>query len=475
MNLKYTLIGGLALSALTAPALADNTDFSFPIHDIIITSNIPMVNIAVRNMSNSTDPEDRDLRVVSQTPVIPVSGQVWCKQYENAEANATRAQIMFGNVIVRAGQNGSEIFPLGPYSLSEIDSFNGTHNLENFQIDAAFEFPDSYDRNLLVDLTPFNPVRTVEHRLEQYVENGAGSEADFLRVDDVFQIQVTLNAVGWCDYESQNTSGEYAGARGVPMTVAIFYHGDPDIQDVIGTVGGANTVAAPPPDRARATTRTRGAGTTPPARNSRPARAEDDQRAARGGVRVAVGDINNDRRDKPAGIADKQQQARGRTRSRATVDAAASSATDPLDDGTDTDSDGVQTSTQYPYRLEVAPAPDPQAGLIVPAVQRVRESASSNANTSVGQSRRRGGAIVEDARNTQERQAAPLDALRVINEAADGGSAQESAGLEPDEIDAPASSTPGVEPDEIDAPAQAADAEPQDAFMHMRSGRNPDR
>ncbi|WP_420433628.1 hypothetical protein [Hyphobacterium sp.] len=474
MNLKYTLIGGMALSALTSPALADSTDFSFPIHDIIVTSNIPTVNIAVRNISNSTDPEDRDLRVVSQTPVIPVSGQVWCKLYDNAEANATRAQIMFGNVIVHAGQNGSEIFPLGPYSLSEIDSFNGTHNLENFQIDAAFEFPDSYDRDLLVDFTPFNPVRTVEQRLEQYVENGAGSEADFLRVDDVFQLQVTLNAVGWCEYESQNTSGEYAGARGVPMTVTIFYHGDPDIQDVIGTVGGASTITAPPPNRARASTRTRGGASTPPARNSRPARAEDDQRAARGGVRVAVGDINNDGREKPGILTEKQQQARGRTRSRATVDGAASSAADPLDDGTDTDSDGVQTSTQYPYRLEVAPA-EPQAGLIVPAVQRVRESRSSSANAAPGQSRRRGGAVVEDVRDTRDGQAAPLDALLVINEAAGGGGAQETEGLEPDEIDAPAQARAGVEPDEIDAPAQAADAEPRDAFMHLRLGRNRDR
>lgn len=407
MILKQTLVGGLALSALAAPAFADHTDFSFPVHDIIITSNIPTVNFAVRNMSSSTDPEDRDLRVVSQTPVIPVSGQVWCKQYQNAEAGALRAQILFGNAIVMAGENGSDVYPLGTFSGSNVNSFNGTHNLENFQIEAAFDVPTTYDRHALVDLTPFNPVRTVEHHLEQFVENGAGSEADFLRVDDVFQVQVRLNAVGWCSYNSANTSGEYAGLRGVPMTVTIFYHGDPDIQDIIGTVGGANTVAAPVPNRAREVTRTRGTDTAPPGRTSRPARADDDNRAARGGIRVSAGDINSDGHRKPATLAGKQAQlGTGRTQGRAEVGSAQAAANDPLRDGTDTDSDGAQ------------------AGLILPAVQRVR-AADDPSGAAAGDERNSPPVQAVDA---DQDQAAPVDALHVINELADDG-------VEPEEID----------------------------------------
>jgi hypothetical protein len=395
MSHKYTLIGGIAAVALSVPGFADQTDFSFPVHDILITSNIPTVNISVRNMSNSTDPEDRDLRVVSSTPVIPVTGQVWCKSYDHAETAALRAQIMFGNVNIVAEQGGAGPMMLGPYSASGFDTFSGTHELENFAIDAALEFPDSFDRHALVNLDPFNPVRVVEDRMEFFVENGAGSEADFMRVDDVFETEVTLNAVGWCGYDSNNTSGEYAGARGVPVTVTIFYHGDADIQDVIQTVGGANTVAAQPPDRARGTATTRGSSATPPARTNRPARARSDngdERTARGGVRVASGDISGDGR-KIAATPKQQQQARGRAQSRANVSPAQASATEPGNDGLDNDSDGASA-----------------AALIVPAVQSVRGA---------------------------------------------GRRPQANAGVEPDEIDAPAQAHTGVEPEEIDAPAQA--------------------
>ncbi|GJL97877.1 MAG: hypothetical protein DHS20C06_16940 [Hyphobacterium sp.] len=398
MSLKYTLIGSIAAAALSVPVFADQTDFSFPVHDILITSNVPTVNISVRNMSNSTDPEDRDLRVVSSTPVIPVTGQVWCKSYDHAETAALRAQIMFGNVNIVSEQGGAGPLMIGPFSASGFDTFNGTHELENFAIDAALEFPDSFDRHALVNLDPFNPVRVVENRMEQYVENDAGSEADFMRVDDVFETQVTLNAVGWCDYDSNNTNGEYAGARGVPVTVTIFYHGDADIQDVIHTVGGANTVAAQTPDRARRATTTRGSSATPPARNNRPARARSDdaqQRAFHGGVRVATGDVNGDGRK----IADtkKQQTGRGRTQSRADVSPAQASSTGPGNDGLDTDSDGAR------------------AGLILPAVQNARKA---------------------------------------------GRRPQANAGVEPDEIDAPAQANTGVEPEEIDARATASDEPP---------------
>jgi hypothetical protein len=398
MSLKYTLIGGIAAVALAVPAFADQTDFSFPVHDILITSNTQTVNISVRNMSNSTDPEDRDLRVVSSTPVIPVTGQVWCKSYDHAETAALRAQIMFGIVNIVAEQGGAGPLMLGPYSASGFDTFSGTHELENFAIDAALEFPDSFDRHALVNLDPFNPVRVIEDRMEFYVENGAGSEADFMRVDDVFETEITLNAVGWCNYASNNTNGEYAGARGVPVTVTIFYHGDADIQDVIQTVGDANTVAAQAPDRARRAATTRGSSATPPARTNRPARARDgnnDERAVHGGVRVAVGDVNGDRY--------KQQTGRGRTQSRARVEASANThGTDPMRDGTDTDSDGTGTA------------------LIVPAVQRIRSGS------------------VRPQPNT---------------------------GVEPDEIDAPAQSNTGLEPDEIDARTSAPQAAALDALL----------
>lgn len=295
--MKTLLLAG-AMALASTPALADQTDLSFPVHDIIITSNIPAVNVSVRNVSASTDPAQRDLRMVSADPVLQVTGQVWCKSYNTADTAALRARVMYGNAQVVTAQNGADILPVGPWSLSQTQTFSGTHTLENVSISSTMNLPDSWNGG--VNLAGFNPVEFVEGRLEHFVAQNAGSEADFLRVDDVFVTTVTLNLVGWCSYESQNTSGEYAGLRAVEVPVHIFYHGDPDIQDVVTPYGGSGTIAAQQPPRARGVARPHGADSRPQARAATPARAE-----YQGGVRVASGDVNGD------GYADQPQDTQG--------------------------------------------------------------------------------------------------------------------------------------------------------------------
>ncbi|MEN0651439.1 MULTISPECIES: hypothetical protein [Hyphobacterium] len=284
--MKTLLLAG-AMALASTPALADQTDLSFPVHDIIITSNIPAVNISVRNMSASTDPAQRNLRMVSADPVIQVNGQVWCKSYNTADTAALRARVVYGDAHVVAAHNGADLLAIGPWSPSPVQSFSGTHTLENVAINSTMNLPDSWNGG--VNLAGFNPVEFVEGRLEHFVAQNAGSEADFLRIDDVFVTTVTLNLVGWCSYDSQNVSGEYAGLRAVEVPVHVFYHGDPDIQDVVTQYGGAGTVAAQQPPRSRGVTRANGADTRPPARAVTPARAE-----YRGGVNVASGDVNGD-------------------------------------------------------------------------------------------------------------------------------------------------------------------------------------
>lgn len=333
---KSILFCGAAALLATGSAQADSTDLSFAVHDIIVTSNIPAVNISVRNMSASTDPAQRNLRMVSDDPDFHVTGQVWCKSFNHGQTAAERARIMFGNANVVASQNGADLLPIGPWGHSPVQAFSGTHTLENFAIHAHMDLPESWNGG--VNLSGFNPVEHVERRLDHFLQQGAGSEADFLRVDDVFETTITLNAVGWCSYDSQNVSGEYAGLRAIQVPVHIFYHGDPDIQDVLQTVGGANSVAAQTPSRGRDRVSTQGAGASPPARTNparsgadrvRPGRDEAaglilpavqssregrDDRAAtgetgyvmspvrvssnhdqprRGGVRVSAGDVNN--------------------------------------------------------------------------------------------------------------------------------------------------------------------------------------
>jgi len=269
-SMKPLLLAASALAfapAVAPSALANGSDhIPFAFHDILITGPQPVINISVRNMAASTDPDDRDLRVTaSNADDVGITGQIWCSNPDTTEA--LRAQIIYGQVIV----HGNDLMGWGAYSPSEVQNLPGNGNLKNFDIAAPLLHADQAEEEGLFG--GFNPVNAVENRLESFLDNNAGGEADFLRVDDVFELDLRANAVGWCDYQSQNIQGEYVGFQSFDVKVRIFYHGDEDIQDVITTVGQPGSLAAPVPSRARGRATTRGAETAPPARSSRPARA----------------------------------------------------------------------------------------------------------------------------------------------------------------------------------------------------------
>lgn len=300
MKTLVPLLAGATLSTLTpAPAFAGIPVMSFAVHDVSVTSNVPALNVSVRNQSASTDPAQRDLRVVSPTPVLNVTGQVWCKSFQNAHTRADAAQILFGNANLHSTPDGVDVHPIGTWSHSPMAALGADEELRNYNIQAPVAFPDHWGGGISLG---FNPVREVEERLENYVQNGAGSEADFLRVDDVFETTITMNAVGWCEYDSQNLSDKrYAGLRRIEVPVHIFYHGDPDLEDQIA-VGSAGTVQAQQPAHGR-----RDASPPrrqdPARRDDRRARPDRDDRTAgrgtdagRGGVHVASGDVDGDGR-----------------------------------------------------------------------------------------------------------------------------------------------------------------------------------
>lgn len=406
MKLKSLLLGSLGLAMATGPAFADGSDLSFAVHDVLITQYTNTINLTVRNVANSTDPAQRDLRLVSADPVIDIAGQVWCNSYNHADTGAIRADMRLGEVTIVSAPGGGAIpFELGPSAIAT-QNYNGQDTLENFAFSQSIDLPDSWDSEAAITLDYLNPVQVVEARLEHFLENSAGTAADFLRQDDVFEVEIDVSVVGWCHYESDNLDNDYAGARWVTVTAAIFYQGDDDIQDVIQTVGGADSVNAPVPSRARDTATTRGSSATPPARNSRPAPArvgtvsgdragDDDNEAAL--LLPAVQSVREAARPRRSGD-NKQQAGRGRTQGRASGDAARTRA-------------GVE-----PDEID-APA---QAGVEPDEIDAPARAAS------------------------RDRSDAPLDYLPINT------TAQANAGVEPDEID--------------NRVAQEADAEPQDAF-----------
>lgn len=304
MKTLTSLLAGATLMALSpGVATADDSDMSVAVHDILVTSNIPAINISVRNLSPSPFPAMRNLRVTSPRPVIRVAGQVWCKAFQTAHIRADAAQVMFGNAALHSlPEGGAGIHPLGIWSSSPIQALGADELVRNYSINAPVDFPESWNGGISFG---FNPVREVEKRMEQFVQNGAGTEADFLRVDDVFETTIKMNAVGWCDYDSGNNQYRYAGYRQIDVPVHIFYHGDPDIEDQVTAVGSGGTIQAPPPppgpsfapppgrrgrDAApppRRAPSSRGGGTRRPDREREPQEAQGD-------VYIAIPDIDGE-------------------------------------------------------------------------------------------------------------------------------------------------------------------------------------
>ncbi len=282
LNLIIASCAALALAPGGGAAAADDSAMSFPVHDIIVSSSIPALNISVRNQSQSTNPAQRNLRVVSQAPVVNAAGQVWCKSFQNAETRADAAQVTFGNGMLAAAPGGANF--LGGWSASPVVELGGDEEVRNYSITAPVNFPDSGAAWI-----GFNPVNHVEQRLQNFVQNGAGSEADFLRVDDVFETTIKMNVVGWCEYEGQNIQGRYAGFRQIEVPLHIFYHGDPDIQDVVTGVGTATTLQAPVPGPGPSFSPGQPSRrATPPARRMPPARSNDSRMRQPSGAAAAA-------------------------------------------------------------------------------------------------------------------------------------------------------------------------------------------
>ncbi len=302
-TLTSLLAGATLIALMPAASAAADSDMSVAVHDILVTSSIPAINVSVRNLSPSPFPAMRNLRVTSPRPMVRVAGQVWCKAFQTAHIRADAAQVMFGNAsLYSLPEGGAGIHPLGIWSSSPVQALGADELVRNYSINAPVDFPDHWNGGISFG---FNPVREVEKRMEQFVQNGAGTEADFLRVDDVFETTIKVNAVGWCDYDSGSHQYRYAGYRQIDVPVHIFYHGDEDIEDQVTAVGSSGTIQAPPPPRGPSFAPPpgrRGRNAAPPPRRAQPSRPDSARRPdrerepaeAEGGVSIASGDLNGD-------------------------------------------------------------------------------------------------------------------------------------------------------------------------------------
>jgi hypothetical protein len=262
MSRFTSVFTALSLSLFAHTAQADELKLTHGVSSILITSAVPDINLSVRNLSGSSLSEDRELVMVSAQPVVDVEAQVFCRQMSSGQNDLRSVELTFGASDVYIGANGYDVMEVGVWDGSEPLLYQGGLSSDEVYLEHQLDLPTTVNDGSWL---AFNPAKVVEQRLQAYVNNG-GTAADFLRQDDVFEVDISMNVVVWCEYQGTYVDVMYPGMRTRPVTVAIFYHGDPNIQDdpitTVGTIGTITTTPTPPPLTVTAPSPTRSTTTT---------------------------------------------------------------------------------------------------------------------------------------------------------------------------------------------------------------------
>lgn len=261
--MRHSLLIVFAL-VMSGAAHANGSSFPSAVKDVTIGNTIPAQIISVRNTANSTDPADRKLRVTSQDPNIATSGLLKCKSFANsgqAKVHSVRSIVASVNV---DSVDGFETFGLGKSGPIIFEQDTGSIG---YQLTAKLSVPKQ-GSNALINLG-FNPVNFVESRMKTFVANGAGTEADFMKTDHVFDTELSVAVIGRCQHNFGGGNKVYAGFRSRTFSVKIFYKADEDIRDAITAIDGVNAIDDPKPKRAKPKAKTRQSETAPPARREK--------------------------------------------------------------------------------------------------------------------------------------------------------------------------------------------------------------
>ena len=230
-----------AAAIATAVQAADEKRLHYLVADVRFSESLPGINLGLRNMSATKTVADRKLTVTGSEPEFSVRGVVACR----AGAELTKVQAVAGGVV----NNNGQIFVMSNWGASPpVTTYNG-QQLAQVTIPLKVKVSRTFN-NELVDLT-FNPARTFEQKLAQFVQGG-GSAAQYLHIDEVFVMDVPIHLIAWCKMEDKKSTfyGQEAGGymrRDIPAS--ILFDGDPAIVDGIGvraTNGGSGGILAAP-------------------------------------------------------------------------------------------------------------------------------------------------------------------------------------------------------------------------------------
>ena len=232
-----------AAACASAAQAADEKRLHHLVADARFNQSLPGINLGLRNMSAVKTVADRKLTVTGNEPQFTVRGVVACR----SGAKLTKLQAFAGGVV----NNNGHIYIMSNWGASpEVTTYSGQQSAQ-VAIPLKVNVTRTYNGEA-VDLT-FNPARTFEQKLAQFV-NGGGSAMQYLHIDEVFGMDVPIHLIAWCKMEDKKSTfyGQEAGGyvrRDIPAS--ILFNGDPAIVDGVGVMatnsGSGGTVAAPQP------------------------------------------------------------------------------------------------------------------------------------------------------------------------------------------------------------------------------------
>lgn len=242
---RRSLLLLLAAGALGAGAAqaADTKNLHHLVADVRFSANLPGINLGLRNQSAIKTVAARKLTVTGDDPEFVVRGVVACRP----GARLTKVRAVAGSVV----NNNGSIFMMSNWGASPVvTTYNGQQSAQ-VAIPLKINVTRTYEGQA-VDLS-FNPARAFEKKLAAFVEGG-GSAAQYLHIDEVFDMEVPINLIAWCRMDDENSAMHGQEAGGLvrrDIAASILYNGDRTIVDGVGVVAATRatggTVAAPQP------------------------------------------------------------------------------------------------------------------------------------------------------------------------------------------------------------------------------------
>lgn len=229
-HLQLATIFTIASALMTTSDAMANKILQDGVDDVSLTLLPAIHDVVIKDMQPGNSIATTDIKATTTQLSFPLQSTVKCGKNSAGYSNMKVGFGAFNPTFLDALVVHSEINPSAGYTewtgTKWLGEAPGTHN---YQVSLnALKNPSKADYQ-------FDPVAEFNKAMDQYISQG-GSKLDYLRQDQVINVQRTLSTLGAC-WSGANISSKKFGTITVPVTIRVKYQGNPNLTNLNVAIG----------------------------------------------------------------------------------------------------------------------------------------------------------------------------------------------------------------------------------------------